>query len=136
MFIANNTNLEECYMNKNRKTILIVDDAKFIREFLTKQLSNDYEIITAKNGKEGVEKYKEKNPDVVLLDINMPKLHGVDALKCMLEINSQARIIMLSVEDDYEVIEDCKRFGAIDYIIKPFGMDSLYQSLYIALYDV
>ncbi len=43
---------------------------------------------------------------------------------------------MLSVEDSYEVIEDCKKYGAIDYIIKPFSMDNLYQSLHIALYDV
>lgn len=123
-------------MEKNKKSVLIVDDAKFMREFLTTQLSKEYDIITAKNGKEGVLKFKESEPDVVLLDINMPKLHGVDALQRMLEINNQAKIIMLSVEDSYEVIEDCKRYGAIDYIIKPFSMDSLYQALHIALYDV
>ncbi|MCI8824435.1 MAG: response regulator [Lachnospiraceae bacterium] len=123
-------------MKNNRKSILIVDDAKFMREFLTAQLSNEYDIITAKNGKEGVSKYEESEPDVVLLDINMPKLHGVDALQRILKINNQAKVIMLSVEDSYEVIEDCKKYGAIDYIIKPFSMDNLYQSLHIALYDV
>ena len=123
-------------MKNNRKSILIVDDAKFMREFLTAQLSNEYDIITAKNGKEGVSKYEESKPDVVLLDINMPKLHGVDALQRILKINNQAKVIMLSVEDSYEVIEDCKKYGAIDYIIKPFSMDNLYQSLHIALYDV
>lgn len=123
-------------MKNNRKSILIVDDAKFMREFLTAQLSNEYDIITAKNGKEGVSKYEESEPDVVLLDINMPKLHGVNALQRILKINNQAKVIMLSVEDSYEVIEDCKKYGAIDYIIKPFSMDNLYQSLHIALYDV
>ncbi len=123
-------------MKNNRKSILIVDDAKFMREFLTAQLSNEYDIITAKNGKEGVSKYEESEPDVVLLDINMPKLHGVDALQRILKINNQAKVIMLSVEDSYEVIEDCKKYGAIDYIIKPFSMDNLYQSLHIALYDI
>lgn len=123
-------------MKNNRKSILIVDDAKFMREFLTAQLSNEYDIITAKNGKEGVLKYEESKPDVVLLDINMPKLHGVDALQRIIKINNQAKVIMLSVEDSYEVIEDCKKYGAIDYVIKPFSMDSLYQSLHIALYDI
>lgn len=123
-------------MENDKKSILVVDDAKFIREFLFNQLSKDYEVFLAKDGKEGVDMFKNICPDAVLLDINMPKMHGIDALKKMLSINSQARIIMLSIEDSYEVIDDCKAFGAIDYIVKPFGMDSLYQSLHIALYDV
>ena len=77
-------------MKNNRKSILIVDDAKFMREFLTAQLSNEYDIITAKNGKEGVSKYEESEPDVVLLDINMPKLHGVDALQRILKIDRKS----------------------------------------------
>lgn len=123
-------------MEEKKKKVLVVDDAKFIREFLVAQLSNDYEVITAKDGKEGVDKFKNCCPDVVLLDINMPKLHGVEALQKMIAIDNQARVIMLSVEDSYEIIDDCKGFGAIDYIIKPFGMDSLLQALHVALYDL
>lgn len=121
-------------MNEKKK-ILVVDDAKFIREFLVKQLSNDYEVITAGDGKEGVKMFTKCCPDAVILDINMPKMHGVDALKQMIEKNPDARIIMLSAEDSLEVIDDCLNFGAKDYIVKPFGMDSLYQSLHVALYD-
>ncbi len=121
-------------MNEKKK-ILVVDDAKFIREFLIKQLSNDYEVITACDGKEGVKMFTEHCPDAVILDINMPKMHGVDALKQMMDKNPDARIIMLSAEDSMEVIDDCTNFGALDYIVKPFGMDSLYQSLHVALYD-
>jgi len=123
-------------MNKEKKSILVVDDAKFIREFLSNQLSKDYEVFVAKNGKEGVEMFKKNCPDVVVLDINMPKMHGVDALKEMISLNNHARIIMLSIEDSYEVIDDCMNFGAVDYIVKPFGMDSLYQAIHVALYDV
>lgn len=121
-------------MENERKKVLVVDDAKFIRELLTAQLSNDYDVITAKDGKEGVDKFKADCPDVVLLDINMPKLHGVDALQQMMEFNAQAKVIMLSVEDSYEVIEDCKDFGAVDYIIKPFSMDNVLQSIHVAIY--
>lgn len=123
-------------MENKKKKVLVVDDAKFIREFLFTQLSKDYEVSLAKNGKEGVQMFKDIKPDVVLLDINMPKMHGVDALQQMILLNNQARIIMLSIEDSYEVIEDCKRYGAVDYIVKPFGMDSLYQALHMALYDL
>lgn len=123
-------------MENKKKKVLVVDDAKFIREFLFTQLSKDYEVSLAKNGKEGVRMFKDIKPDVVLLDINMPKMHGVDALQQMILLNNQARIIMLSIEDSYEVIEDCKRYGAVDYIVKPFGMDSLYQALHMALYDL
>lgn len=121
-------------MENVKKKILVVDDAKFIREFLTAQLINDYEVVTAKDGKEGVEKFKSNYPDVVILDINMPKLHGVDALRQMMEFNAQAKVIMLSVEDSYEVMDDCKAFGAVDYIIKPFSMDTLLQSIHVAVY--
>ena len=120
---------------KEKKKILVVDDAKFIREFLVGQLSNEYEVITAEDGKEGVKVFTESCPDAVILDINMPKMHGIDALKQMVEKNPDARIIMLSVEDSMEIMDDCRNFGAMDYIVKPFGMDSLYQSLHVALYD-
>ena len=120
---------------EEKKKILVVDDAKFIREFLVGQLSNDYEVITAEDGKKGVKIFTECCPDAVILDINMPKMHGIDALKQMVEKNPDARIIMLSVEDSMEIMDDCRNFGAMDYIVKPFGMDSLYQSLHVALYD-
>ena len=118
-----------------KKKVLVVDDAKFIREFLSTHLAKDYEVYVAKDGKQGVSMFQELCPDVVLLDINMPKMHGVDVLKKIISIDSKARVIMLSAEDSYEVMDDCKNYGAIDYIVKPFGMDSLLQALHVALYD-
>ena len=123
-------------MEDKKKSILVVDDAKFIREFLSTHLSRDYEVLLARDGKEGVKMFQKQRPDVVLLDINMPKMHGVDALRQMISIDSHARIIMLSAEDSYEVIDDCKGYGAIDYIVKPFCMDSLYLALHTALHDL
>lgn len=120
--------------NEEMKTILIVDDAKPLREALIELLTNDlYEIIEAKDGKEGVAKFKEHNPNLVLLDINMPKLNGVEALQQIMAFNSLARVIMLSIEDDYEVIDDCKKIGALQYIVKPFSQDVLLQAVHVAL---
>jgi CheY-like chemotaxis protein len=123
--------------NDRKKTILIVDDAKFIREYMCEVLNNDnrYQAIAAKDGKEGVAMFKEHNPDLVLLDINMPKMNGVEALQKMIALDSQARIIMISSEDDYDVIDDCKKFGAIKYITKPFNQDGMLQDIHVALYD-
>ena len=117
----------------DKKKVLIVDDAPFIRNTLTEWLSAEYQILTAEDVEEGVEKFKKECFDAVLLDINMPKLSGVDALRQMREINNQARIIMVTAVDRQEVIDECKSLGALDYIIKPFGMDQISQALYSAL---
>lgn len=74
-------------------------------------------------------------PDAVFLDINMPKLDGVNALQQMTEINDKASIIMLSAVDSQDVIDKCKGLGAADYILKPFGMEQLMQALHTALCD-
>ena len=74
-------------------------------------------------------------PDAVFLDINMPKLDGVNALQQMTEINDKASIIMLSAVDSQDVIDKCKGLGAADYILKPFGMEQLMQALHAALRD-
>jgi two-component system response regulator DegU len=124
-------------MNKDgKKTILIVDDAKPFREGIMKLLTNDFcDTIGAKDGKEGVAMYKEHDPELVLLDINMPKLNGVDALQQIIKHNPQARVIMISNEDDNDVIDDCIGFGALKYIIKPFSEDVLLQAVHVALFD-
>ena len=118
---------------QDKKKILIVDDAPFIKNVLTEQLATEYQIFTAQDGEDGVEKFKCERFDAVLLDINMPKLGGVDALRQMREINSQARIIMVTAVDRQEVIDECKRLGAVDYIVKPFGMDQVLSALHTAL---
>ena len=131
---------EGCWMSvlppqneADKKKVLIVDDAPFIRNTLTEWLATEYQILTAEDGEEGVEKFKRECFDAVLLDINMPKLGGVDALRQMREINDQARIIMVTAVDRQEVIDECKSLGALDYIMKPFGMDQILQALHAAL---
>ena len=131
---------EGCWMSvlspqneADKKKVLIVDDAPFIRNTLTEWLETEYQILTAEDGEEGVEKFRRECFDAVLLDINMPKLGGVDALRQMREINNQTRIIMVTAVDRQEVINECKSLGALDYIMKPFGMDQILQALHAAL---
>lgn len=125
--------VRQAQMEKNKKKVLIVDDAPFMRKALAEELSKEYKIVTAEDGEEGLEKFHSERPDAVLLDINMPKLGGVDTLRQMMKIDRQARIIMLSAVDTKEVIGDCKTFGALDYIIKPFNMNQILQSLHTVL---
>lgn len=119
----------QAHKESNKKKVLIVDDAPFIRNVLTEELSMYCQIITAEDGEEGIGKFKNECPDAVLLDINMPKLGGVDALKQMVEINDKARIIMVSAVDDKEVIDRCKSLGAAHYIVKPFNLNQILQAL-------
>ena len=131
---------EGCWMSvmqpqkeADKKKVLIVDDAPFIRNVLTEWLEAEYQILTAEDGEEGVDKFKKECFDAVLLDINMPKLGGVDALRQMREINNHARIIMVTAVDRQEVMDECKSLGAPDYIMKPFGMEQILQALHTAL---
>lgn len=119
----------QAHKESNKKKVLIVDDAPLIRNVLTEELSMYCQIITAEDGEEGIMKFKNERPDAVLLDINMPKLSGVDALKQMVEINDKARIIMVSAVDDKEVIDRCKNLGATHYIVKPFNLNQILQAL-------
>ena len=68
-------------MNNQKNTILIIDDSLVTRELLTAALHDDYNIIEAKNGSEGISKTKEFMPDLILLDIEMPVMNGLDACK-------------------------------------------------------
>ncbi len=105
--------------------ILVVDDSKFMRKMLSDILSGEGHRILAEaeNGKEAVELYKNLKPDVVTLDIIMPEVEGVDAisaLKAMLKVNPQSRVVMVSAMGQEKVVEECLQAGARDFIVKPF----------------
>lgn len=104
------------------KRVLIVDDAAVIRMMIRGILEyNGFEIAgEAKNGKEAVNMYKELNPDVVTMDIIMPELDGVNALKEILEFDPNAKVIMVTAIDQREKLMESIRLGASDYIVKPF----------------
>ena len=102
---------------------LIVDDASFMRIVLKDILISNglaSEIYEAGDGLAAVEAYKQFTPDVVTMDVNMPKADGIQALKSILRINPKAKVVMVTAVEQKHVIQDAMKSGARDYIIKPF----------------
>src|SRR5512147_608707 len=106
--------------------ILIIDDEKAIRKTLTEILSFEgYKIDEAPDGEEGLKKFKEKNYDLVLCDIKMPKLDGIEFLQKAGEINADVPIIMISGHGNIETAVEAVKKGAFDFISKPPDLNRL-----------
>jgi len=114
--------------------ILIVDDSKLIRMQLQNMLENlDHEVFVAENGQEGYDKYKELEPELVTMDINMPKLNGLEAVKKIIAEYPDAIIIMISSIEDKNMTYECIGAGAVDFINKPIHIDELKEKIDEAL---
>jgi two-component system chemotaxis response regulator CheY len=102
--------------------ILIADDLKFIKLVLRDLLEKaGFRVVgEASNGEEAVELYQDQRPDVVLMDITMPKLDGLAALKRILKIDPEAKVIMCSALGQQSLIVQALQLGAKDFIVKPF----------------
>ncbi|MDR1117346.1 MAG: response regulator [Oscillospiraceae bacterium] len=111
--------------------VLIVDDAAFMRISIKNMLSkNGYDVVgEAENGRVGVEKYKELSPDIVTMDITMPEMSGLDALKEIMKINPAAQVIMVSAMGQEAMVRDAIISGAKGFIVKPFKEDGIVQAL-------
>ncbi len=105
-----------------KRKILLADDTTFMREMLKSALDPEkYQIIgEATDGVMAVEYYKEKKPDLMILDINMPKMNGIDALTEVIKYDSKANVIMCSDQKYENMIVMAIKRGAKDFIIKPF----------------
>ncbi len=102
---------------------LIVDDASFMRIVLKDILVSHglaSQIYEAVDGLAAVEAYKQFKPDVVTMDVNMPKANGIQALQSILRINPRAKVVMVTAVEQKHIIQDAMKAGARDYIIKPF----------------
>lgn len=104
------------------KRILITDDTAFMRMTLRKVLeSNGYEVVgEAENGLDAIEKYKELKPDIVTMDITMPKMDGITAIKEIMKIDPNARIIVCSAMGQKPMVIEALNAGAKDFLVKPF----------------
>lgn len=106
--------------------VMIVDDAVFMRISIKNMLEDyDYEIIEAENGKIAIEKYKEFKPDIVTLDITMPVMTGIDALKEIIKIDNEAKVIMVSSLGQENKVMDAMSSGAKDFVLKPLKEDKV-----------
>ncbi len=110
--------------------ILIVDDAEFLRVRLTRMLDTDgYQVFQAENGLRAVAVYKEIQPDVVLMDITMPEMDGLAALKEIVSHDPQARVVMLTALGQESVVLEAVKSGARDFVVKPFEHDRVIKAI-------
>ncbi|WP_048602488.1 response regulator [Rubeoparvulum massiliense] len=111
--------------------ILIVDDAAFMRmmikEILTK---NGFNVVgEASDGAQALEKYQDLKPDLVTMDITMPEMDGITALKKIREIDPSAKVIMCSAMGQQAMVIDAIQAGARDFIVKPFQADRVIEAI-------
>ena len=113
------------------KNIMICDDAAFMRMMIKDILSkNGYNIAAeAENGAVAVEKYKEVSPDLVLMDITMPEMDGIQALKSIKAYDPNASIIMCSAMGQQAMVIEAIQSGAKDFIVKPFQADRVLEAV-------
>lgn len=103
------------------KTILVVDDAAFMRMMIRDILAKEgYVIHEAVNGRDAIEKFEEVLPDLVTMDITMPELDGISALKAIRAAHPSARVLMVSAMGQQRMIVEALEAGAMDFLVKPF----------------
>ena len=108
--------------------ILIVDDASFMRTVLKDIIRTNglaTEILEAADGIEGVRMYQKGKPDLVTMDINMPKADGIQALRAILKINPRAKVVMITAVEEKHIVQDAMKIGARDYVVKPFDRSNV-----------
>ncbi len=112
-------------------TILIADDAAFMR-MRSAALLNDlgHEVIEAEDGLQALDLYKEKRPDAVLLDITMPEMDGLEALKEIISFDPGAKVAMVTALGQQQVIMEAIKAGARDFVVKPFDADRIRAALW------
>jgi two-component system chemotaxis response regulator CheY len=110
--------------------ILVVDDAEFLRVRISKMLSGDgHQIVEAENGARAVDVYKGEKPDLVLMDITMPEMDGLTALKQIRLVDPLAKVVMLTALGQESVVLEAIKSGARDFVVKPFERDRVLTAI-------
>ena len=111
--------------------VLVVDDAAFMRMSIKNMLTkNGYEVVgEAENGRTGVEKFRELSPDIVTMDITMPEMSGLDALREIIKLDSKAQVIMVSAMGQEAMVRDAIISGARGFIVKPFKEEGIISAI-------
>ncbi|MEN6413181.1 MAG: response regulator [Veillonellales bacterium] len=111
--------------------VLVVDDAAFMRMMIKDILSkNGYEIVgEAENGAKALEKYQDLKPDLTTMDITMPEMDGITAVKEIKKIDPNAKVIMCSAMGQQAMVIEAIQSGARDFIVKPFQPDRVLEAV-------
>ncbi|WP_164668893.1 response regulator [Virgibacillus doumboii] len=117
--------------------ILIVDDANFMRVTLGSIVKKErHEVIgEAQNGEEAIKLYKEMKPDLVTMDITMPIMNGIDAIKEIMKIDSEAKIVVCSAMGQQKVVVEAIELGAKDFVVKPFDENRVLETINRVLHE-
>jgi DNA-binding NtrC family response regulator len=107
-------------MDSARRRLLIVDDEPLILEVLTEHFKSSYDVETALNGADALGAILRSRPDVVMLDINMPRMNGVEVLKDIKQIDESIAVIMVTANEQVAMAAEALRNGAFGYVPKPF----------------
>ena len=119
-------------MNNNTIRVMIADDHALIREGIKQilELENDIKVIAqAGDGEETLRKSLELNPDVILLDINMPRINGIETLRRLKDLGVSSKVIMLTIHEDKEYVLETKKIGANGYALKDSDADTLIKAI-------
>jgi len=115
-------------MSETKKKILVVDDEESIHLLYREELEEEgYEVISAMTGEEGLKLFQEEKPDLVILDINMPGMDGIEVLRQMKQMQPDVPVILSSAYPEYK--QDLASWASDDYIVKSFNLDELKNSV-------
>jgi CheY-like chemotaxis protein len=104
------------------KRVLVVDDEPELTEVVREYLQDRYEVVVVHSGPAALEAARQRRPDVVFLDINMPGPSGLDVLKALRRADATIPVIMVTVNTEIAVVQECLREGAFAYVPKPFDL--------------
>lgn len=116
-------------MKKERKTkeeskpkVLVVDDEESLRRLFERILrSKDYTLIMAKDGLEGIKRNEDSNPDVIILDLKMPQMDGIETLRHIRKTDKEVRVIILTGYGDAQTVREAADLDVYEYVTKPFS---------------
>ncbi len=116
------------------KRILIVDDEPLITEVLSEHFKGEYDVETALNGTDALTAILRQRPDIVLLDINMPRMNGVEVLRDIKQIDQTIAVIMVTANEQISLAAEALKGGAFGYVPKPFDFRYL-DHMVAAIFD-
>ncbi|MBP2653214.1 MAG: response regulator receiver protein [Firmicutes bacterium] len=115
-------------MITTKPVVLVIDDQPGIRRLLMEVLSEEgYSVFEAANGYDGIQKAKDTHPGLILMDMKMPGMDGIETLRELRRLEMGEKVVMMTAYGELDLVNEAKELGAVDYITKPFDIVSLCQ---------